>query len=320
MRRLSTLLLCGVLLLFGGCSKAVTPEQYATVVINEVVTCGAEYDWIELHNTSDTPVALDGCFLSNDEAELGKWQFPSVTLQGGDYLVLRTSTDGQTDEPALPFRLKASGTTLFFSEHNGTLIQQLDIPASASGLSYGTYEGAYTWFASPTQGKDNAAGMVLGQDSVVSSEGLRINEYMTTNRSVLYDADGSYSDWVEIYNFSDHLIDLTGYTLTDARDEAVKWVFPSGTTIASHGYVLVRCSARNTVTPNGELHTNFKLGKDDSFLGLYTRDGRFCSGITLKPLADDLSCGYVEDVGYATLRYPTPGVTNNPSVVSEVAP
>lgn len=319
MRAYFAVFLCVFLLLFNGCSAPVKTEQYTAVVINEVVTCGSEYDWIELHNTANVPVSLAGCFLSDDEQKPGKWQFPAITLQSDEYLVLYAKHD---DAGALsfPFGLSASGTTLVFSQHNGNVIQKLTVPASAPALSYGLYHEDYTWFASPTCGKDNITGMVLGQDLIMESEGLRINEYMTDNRSVLYDADGSYSDWIEIYNFSDKHIDLSGYTLTDARNDVVKWRIPNNTFINAHDYLVVRCSARDTLTPTGEIHTNFKLGNQDSFLGLYTKDGRFCSGITVHPLERDYSCGYIEGVGYTVLRYPTPAFANNSAIVEEVEP
>ncbi len=37
-------------------------------------------DWIELKNTTDQPVSLDGFLLSDDPAEPGKWGFPPGAL------------------------------------------------------------------------------------------------------------------------------------------------------------------------------------------------------------------------------------------------
>lgn len=318
MKRILVAFLCGALLFISGCSRTVAPENLNDIRINEVLTCGGETDWIELYNSGEDAVSLYGCYLSNDPKDLGKWQFPEITIEAGAYLTLYA--DGKTDagESHLPFRLSASGVSLFLSEHSGTLIAQLEIPAAVSGLSYGLYNDSYTWFASPTPAADNQNGMVLGEETTLISEGLRINEYMSRNKSVLYDENGDYSDWVEIHNFSDRVIDLSGYSLTDARDNAVKWLFPAGTTLQADSYLVVRCSGRNTVTDSGELHTNFKLGAGDSFVGLYTSEGRFCCGITYSPTQQNFSCGYLDGSGYVALRYPTPGYANNSSVVSEV--
>src|SRR4051812_33851933 len=69
----------------------------ANVVISEFLASnhsgivdqdGANSDWIELHNTSAAPVNLSGWFLTDDAANLAKWQFPSVSLPGNGYLTI----------------------------------------------------------------------------------------------------------------------------------------------------------------------------------------------------------------------------------------
>src|SRR6266550_1408494 len=48
-------------------------------------------DWIELRNTDATSVNLAGWYLTDDAANLTKWQFPSTTLAGNGYLVVWAS-------------------------------------------------------------------------------------------------------------------------------------------------------------------------------------------------------------------------------------
>lgn len=38
-------------------------------------------DWIELHNNGTDTVNLQNWYLSDDEEDLRKWQFPSTLLQ-----------------------------------------------------------------------------------------------------------------------------------------------------------------------------------------------------------------------------------------------
>ncbi|MBQ3259324.1 MAG: lamin tail domain-containing protein [Clostridia bacterium] len=317
MRLLLTAFLCIPLLFLSGCVKTTTSENYAAVIINEVVTAGDKYDWIELYNTADEPVFLGDCYLSDNTNDPQKWCFPAVTIQGGEYLVLYADSTATTPFH-LPFRLSASGTSLVFSTNDGTILQLLQIPATACGLSYGVNGGVYEWFSTPTIGQSNAEGHVLGNDMAVPSEGLHLSEYMTKNQSVLYDSNGNYSDWVEIHNFSDRAISLSGYSLTDTLGNAAKWTFPAGVSVEAGGYLLVRCSGRDTVTENGEIHTNFKLGTGDAFLALYNQNGRFCCGATIVSLEADHSYGYTDQHGYAVLRYPTPGLPNNTSIVNGV--
>ncbi len=313
--------LLALLLSLCGCHTTVSDTTF-TVRINEVQTSGGEYDWIELYNYGDAAVSLGGCFLTNDLNELGKWQFPAVTLEADTYLILYADQQTQNkDGLHLPFRLNAGGTTLQLSAHNGDILQQLDVPAGASGLSYGTHGDAYAWYASPTPAQSNENGMLLGSEMTVEQYGLRINEYMSRNQSVLYDSYGDYNDWVEIYNFSAQAIDLSGYTLTDTRSGVERWTFPQGIVINASEYLLVHCSGKNTVTEHGEIHTGFKLGNDDSFLGLYTDEGAFCSGIHFEPTEADHSCAYFDGEGYQICRYPTPAYENPAysTVVKEAA-
>ncbi len=52
---------------------------------------GRSSDWIELYNQSDQTFNLEGCFLTDDISDLTKWQFPSVTINPGDFLVVFAS-------------------------------------------------------------------------------------------------------------------------------------------------------------------------------------------------------------------------------------
>ncbi len=311
MRRVSFIMALSVLLCsLCGC-HTVSSDTSFTVRINEVQTSGGEYDWIELYNYGEEAVSLGGCYLTNDISEPGKWQFPAVTIEANTYLILYADEQTQNSEGVhLPFRLNAGGTALRLSAHNGDVLQQLDVPAGASGLSYGMHGDAYAWYASPTPAQSNENGMLLGSEMTVEQHGLRINEYMSRNQSVLYDSYGDYNDWVEIYNFSAEPIDLSGYTLADTRTGIERWSFPQGIVIGAGGYLLVHCSGKNTVTEHGEIHTDFKLGNDDAFLGLYTDDGAFCSGIHFEPTEPDRSCAYFDGKGYLPCRYPTPAYQN----------
>src|SRR3954447_917990 len=72
----------------------------AGVVINEFLAQndngivdqdGTHSDWIELRNTDPPAVNLSGWFLTDDAANLTKWQFPSVSVAGNGYLTVFAS-------------------------------------------------------------------------------------------------------------------------------------------------------------------------------------------------------------------------------------
>ena len=239
MRRVSFVLT--IALLLGLCACAASPKT-VSVRINEVQTSG-ECDWIEVYNHGTSSVNLGGFFLSDDPDSLGKWQFPDLTLGAGEYVVVYADRSASADERlSLPFSLKASGETVVLSNKNGTPVHSLDVPESAPVVSYGYNEtNTLTWYAAPTPGHANESGMPMGSEFANERYGIRINEHMSRNRSVLYDRDGDYGDWVELYNFSDRDIDLGGYYLTDSKDTTQRWQFPSNTVVPADGYLVVFC-------------------------------------------------------------------------------
>ncbi|MBN2136966.1 MAG: lamin tail domain-containing protein [Sedimentisphaerales bacterium] len=53
---------------------------------------GDSSDWIEIYNPTDMTISLDGWYLTNSDANLAKWQFPTgVDLNAGDFLVVFAS-------------------------------------------------------------------------------------------------------------------------------------------------------------------------------------------------------------------------------------
>ena len=61
----------------------------------------------------------------------------------------------------------------------------------------------------------------------VSSQDLVINEFMSSNSSVISDDEGDFVDWIEIYNTTNNTVNLYDYYLSDDSTELTKWKFPS---------------------------------------------------------------------------------------------
>ncbi|QDU54665.1 LamG-like jellyroll fold domain-containing protein [Aeoliella mucimassa] len=108
---------------------------------------------------------------------------------------------------------------------------------------------------------------------LLDAAGLRITEIMASNDNTLEDYQGDSADWLELYNPTTSTIDLQGLYLTDDASEPTKWQFPAGYAIEPGEFQLVFASDKDTVAPNGELHTNFKLSADGEYLGLIDIDG-----------------------------------------------
>ncbi|MDA7931854.1 lamin tail domain-containing protein [Akkermansiaceae bacterium] len=102
-----------------------------------------------------------------------------------------------------------------------------------------------------------------------------ISEFMASNRTTLADEDGDFSDWIEVTNEGDALLDLEGWYLTDDVEAlGSRWSFPSRF-VAPGGSVVVFASGkdRKPVGAAEELHANFQLSASGEYLALIEPDG-----------------------------------------------
>ncbi|MDA7867150.1 lamin tail domain-containing protein [Verrucomicrobia bacterium] len=58
---------------------------------------------------------------------------------------------------------------------------------------------------------------------VRAAQTLVISEFMALNDSVVKDAEGEFVDWIEVHNYGEEPVDLSGFYLTDSRRELSKW-------------------------------------------------------------------------------------------------
>jgi len=142
---------------------------------------------------------------------------------------------------------------------------------------------------------------------------LLINEFMAKNDGFIKDSHGDYEDWIEIYNYGNDAIDISGMYLTDDLSVPTKWHVPDDnplvTTIPSHGFLLIWA---DNETDEGTLHANFKLSTDGEQIGLYDADENLIDSITFDPQQTDISYGRSPD-GSDNWRFfnsPTPGTPN----------
>lgn len=84
--------------------------------------------------------------------------------------------------------------------------------------------------------------------SIISSLSIAqqpvINELMSSNNSIIFDEDGDFSDWIEIYNPGDSSVYLQNYGLSDDTTQQYKWTFPS-VTILPHQFIYLFASGKD---------------------------------------------------------------------------
>ncbi len=147
-----------------------------------------------------------------------------------------------------------------------------------------------------------------------------LNEVLADNGSFT-NSDGTIKDWVELYNPSAVPVSLAGYSLSDDPTAPGRWVFPTGSSIAPGGFVLVRCDpATLATTTNGPvLNTGFGLNSAGDEICLFTPGGALFDSIAFGPQAADFALGHSPDGSLAwELTLPTPGSANIGAALGDV--
>jgi hypothetical protein len=140
---------------------------------------------------------------------------------------------------------------------------------------------------------------------------IAVNEIMASNVTTIQDEDGTFSDWIELYNFGTQAYDLSGFGLSDSDGTPYKWVFPSYT-IQPGQYLLVWASSKNRINPSNPLHTNFAISSNGEPILLTSPTGILVSRIDPLASTADISRGrFPNGTGPLELfNQPTPGTAN----------
>ncbi len=133
---------------------------------------------------------------------------------------------------------------------------------------------------------------------------------MSDNESILQDEDGDFSDWIELYNSSNNIVNLLNYRLSDDSSNLNKWVFP-WKSIPPNSFLLVFASGKNRIDTT-ELHTNFKIAKSGESLFLCNSAGEIISSTAPVSLPPDNSYGCVANGNqyYCVFDSPSPNISN----------
>ena len=244
------------------------------VIISEVQTsnrsailseAGELCDWIELYNPSREAAVLDGCFLSDDETNLFKWQISELTLNPGEYAVIPcTGKNGNSTEAS--FAMSKSGCTVVLSGPVGNRITQVTCPSMNEDRSWqwvGEDAYAETEYFSP--GYENTQ---EGHEAYRATQeilgALAISEVMASNDRYMLQRDGEYHDWIELQNVSDEVIDLSEYAISDSSSNLQLFQLPQKE-LKPGEMVIVICSG-NTELTGSYIHAPFTLNRDECWV------------------------------------------------------
>lgn len=94
---------------------------------------------------------------------------------------------------------------------------------------------------------------------------FRINEVMSSNGGVVTDIDGDSSDWIEFFNSGTTAVNLSGYGLSDKKDNLFQWIFPDFN-VNPGEYLLVYASGKDRRETPLNWNTIVSMGDEWKYL------------------------------------------------------
>jgi len=104
------------------------------VVINEIMSnnistasdaSGKFEDWIELYNTTNSPVSTAGLFLTDTLGLLQKWELPDYTIPANGYAIIWADEDGSQGDMHANFKLSNLGEQLILTNADSLVIDSI---------------------------------------------------------------------------------------------------------------------------------------------------------------------------------------------------
>jgi len=234
-----------------------------SIVINELLahSHAAAPDWIELHNTTGSPIDISGWFLSDDDSSdinIRKYEFqPGSIVPAGGYLSLEqdvTFGNPTADGCNIAFGLSEGGETVYLYSGAGGAVTgyyqtQQKFDASETGVTLGRYEKAEL-----SGGYDFVRQISPSQDAVNS--GPLVPDVVITE--IYYNPpSGVDYEFVELYNRSGSSVTLESTVTTETspgvfitedipwRIEGTGYEFSAGVTIPAYTRILVAKTPAN---------------------------------------------------------------------------
>ena len=274
-------------------------------------------EFIELHNSQQWAEDLGGFRLSGDV----DFTFPAGTEIGaGEYLVVAASPQEVADYYGIqnvlgPWEDELSNRegTVHLRHRAGALLLEVEYqdrgewPAAADGFGHSLA------LAKPSFGERNPQawkasflpGGSPGEEEPEEDDpyqSVMINEFLAHT-------DDPVLDFVELYNYSNQSVDLSGCRLADDPEED-GYVFPEGTMIPARGFLALDQNA-----------LGFSLRSKGEWIALRAPEsGRVVDALRFSGQANGVSTGRFPDGArqWSPLTSFTPGQANAPPAVPEV--
>ena len=294
-------------------------DEEKVVEINEILANNkgnfknknGEYSgYIEVRNVSKDRVDLANYGLSNSEIASFKWQFPSVTLDPGEVIVVYTSGKSCKicEELSTGFKLDSKNGFAVLTNSKGKIVDKVEYKNLPNGIGYIKEDGKFLQNNAISPGyQNNVDGIKAFQKKYLSTpKDLIISEVMNNNYSYLEQNGGNYYDWIELYNNSGKTINLNNYCLTTNDNTMCSYKLPK-VELKSGEYYIVMASGDTKLSNSKYQHASFKLGDTEAVY--LTHDDEIVDSI----MVANVPLGYSMGRNGSSIQYfskPTPSSKN----------
>ena len=300
-RSLLLLLLLSALLLCGGArGEVVISEVCAANKCSYLDADGKTPDWVELYNSGDEAVELDGWLLSDDEQALRTLPLDGQRVEAGGYLLVGLSSD--------TFKLDKDGETVYLFR-NGEQVSCVPCPALEDDVTWALLDGTYqsTWL--PTPGMANR--LLAEGERFPVGEGLRFNEVLTNEPPA--NETASY-DYIELMA-DGRTVDTRGWTVRLGMAGSRVYTLETKSVKKGH-FTYFYCTTKST----GRVHASFGLPAQGAILSLWDSEGELVDFLRLPEQYPSVSWGLSGDgKTWGYLASQTPGKANGQVYPSKLA-
>ncbi|MBQ7801585.1 MAG: lamin tail domain-containing protein [Oscillospiraceae bacterium] len=269
---------------------------------------GAYLDFVEVRNTSDSPIDISGYMLSDDGESIG-YTFPNGTvIQAHGYIVCWCDKESESEKYATFGISKRGGDILCLYNSANVLVDQYEVPRTNDNVPLIRLDdGTWSTGVQATPGYENTE---AGYEAWLKSEGggvtgVVISEIMSGNGYAIIDGDGHRSDWIELWNRGGSTVTLDGSFLSDDPADRTKWMIESLTLEAGERTV-IRCAG--DLAAEGE--ADFALSRSGCTVILTGTMGNTISMVEVPEIGKDCAWALQDDDTYAETTLATPGYEN----------
>jgi hypothetical protein len=260
-----------------------------TVVINEINYNSAQQfesgDWVELYNTSDSPVDISG-WVFKDGNDENSFAVPDGSVIPADgYFVIANNAVlfhdefGKAENYAgdFGFGLSAAGEAIRLYDALENLIDTVTYGVEGDWPSEPNGSGTTLSLRNPNL--DNALAANWASSISIGTPGKK-NDVLMTDIIVIneinYNSPETFNpeDWVELYNRYDIPVDISGWSFKDEED-IYTFIFPEGTVIDQGEFFIVCRDTMLFKQAFGEVENvfgNFDFGLSGGGEKIYLRD------------------------------------------------